>query len=87
MLLSLVSQTSWLMVVLAVPVVYYLTWLIYTLLLHPLSGIPGPSLPKISRLWYLHKIWTEDVEKHEIALHAKHGSLVRIAPNEVSCSE
>ena len=85
MLLSFAFQASWLLV--AVPVVYFLGWLAYTFLFHPLSGIPGPTLAKISRFWYLHKIWTEDVEKHQKALHAKHGSLVRIAPNEVSCSE
>lgn len=85
MLSSLNSQTIWLLV--AAPVIYSLAWLLYTLTLHPLSGVPGPLLAKISRFWYLHKIWTEDVEKHERALHAKHGPLIRIAPNEVSCSE
>lgn len=35
----------------------------------------------------MRKIWTEDVEKHERALHAKHGPLIRISPNEVSCSD
>lgn len=85
MLSSLGLHTGWFLV--AAVVVYSLVWLLYTLLLHPLSGIPGPTLAKITRLWYLRKIWTENVEKHEKALHAKHGPLIRIAPNEVSCSE
>jgi hypothetical protein len=85
MLLSLSLPSAWLLV--ALRVISFLGWIFYAIVLHPLSGIPGPFLAKISRFWYLHKIWTEDVEKDERALHAKHGSLIRIAPNEVSCSE
>jgi hypothetical protein len=85
MLLSLSLPNVWFLV--ALPIIYLLSWTIYAITLHPLSKIPGPFLAKISRFWYLRKIWTEDVEKDERALHAKHGSLIRIAPNEISCSE
>lgn len=85
MLLNISLPSLWFWV--ALPVVYSLGWIFYTLFLHPLSTIPGPLLAKLSRLWYLRKIWTEDVEKDERALHAKHGPLIRIAPNEISCSE
>ncbi|KAL3424553.1 pisatin demethylase [Phlyctema vagabunda] len=72
---------------LALPVLYGLGWVIYARYFHPLSKIPGPFLATISRLWYMHKIWTEDVEKFERNLHEKHGPLIRIAPNEISCSD
>lgn len=85
MLLNFGLPNAWLVV--ALPIIILLGWIIYTITLHPLSRVPGPFLARISRLWYLRKIWTEDVEKYERALHAKHGPLVRIAPNEVSCSE
>lgn len=79
------AQLGWLLVVL--PVVSALGWIVYARTLHPLAGIPGPWLATWSRLWYMKKIWTEDVEIDERALHEKHGSLVRIAYDEVSCSE
>lgn len=85
MLLDFAFTNTWLIP--ASLATYWLGWLIYTLTFHPLSKIPGPYLARFSRLWYLHKIWTEDVEKHERALHAKHGPLIRIAPDEISCSE
>jgi hypothetical protein len=85
MLLNFGLPNAWFVV--ALPIIILLGWIVYTVTLHPLSRVPGPFLASISRLWYLRKIWTEDVEKYERALHAKHGPLVRIAPNEVSCSE
>ncbi|UPX16733.1 uncharacterized protein EKO05_0007120 [Ascochyta rabiei] len=85
MLLYLTLTNAW--ILLALPFVYVLGWIIYANTLHPLSRIPGPFLAKVSRFWYLRKIWTEDVEKDEKALHAKHGPLIRLAPNEVSCSD
>ena len=85
MLLNVIFVNVWMVV--ALPVIYWLGWIIYTLTFHPLRQIPGPFLATISRLWYMRKIWTEDVEKDERALHAKYGPLIRIAPNEVSCSE
>lgn len=71
----------------ALPIVSILVWIIYSRTFHPLAGIPGPWLASWSRLWYMKKIWTEDVEMDEKALHEKHGPLVRIAYDEISCSE
>jgi hypothetical protein len=85
MLLNLAFTNIWHLG--ALPAIYLLGWIFYTLTFHPLSRIPGPYLARFSRLWYLRKIWTEDVEKDERALHAKYGPLIRIAPNEISCSE
>ncbi|KAI3548812.1 uncharacterized protein CCOS01_13119 [Colletotrichum costaricense] len=71
----------------ALPILYWIGWVIYARTLHPLSNIPGPFLATVSRLWYIRKIWSEDVEKDERALHEKFGPLIRIAPDEVSCSD
>ena len=64
--------------------VFILSFLIYRLLLHPLSHLPGPFLAKLSGLWrtyrYFSGTWHEDV----LWLHKKYGRVVRIAPNEVS---
>lgn len=79
------AKLGWLLI--ALPVVSVVAWIIYARTLHPLAGIPGPWLATWSRLWYMNKIWTEDVEIDERALHEKHGPLVRIAYDEVSCSE
>ncbi|KAH6855974.1 cytochrome P450 [Chaetomium sp. MPI-CAGE-AT-0009] len=52
----------------------------------PLRKYPGPVLASVTRLW---KVWsTASGHTHldHIALHRRHGSVVRIAPNEVSVS-
>ncbi|KAF5519341.1 Cytochrome P450 monooxygenase gsfF [Colletotrichum aenigma] len=71
----------------ALPVIYWIGLVVYARTFHPLSGIPGPFLATVSRLWYMLKIWTEDVEKDERALHEKYGPLVRLAPDEISWSD
>lgn len=79
------THFGWLLV--ALPVISILGWIIYARTIHPLASIPGPWLATWSRLWYMRKIWSEDVEVDERALHKEHGPLVRIADDEVSCSE
>lgn len=79
------AQLGWLLA--ALPVLSALGWIIYARIFHPLAGIPGPWLATWSRLWYMKKIYAEDVEIDERALHESHGPLVRIAYDEVSCSE
>lgn len=79
------SQLGWLLA--ALPVVSALGWIIYARAFHPLAGIPGPWLATWSRLWYMKKIYTENVEIDERALHESLGPLVRIAYDEISCSE
>ncbi|KAL8994648.1 MAG: hypothetical protein Q9188_007009 [Gyalolechia gomerana] len=46
-----------------------------------------PFLASISRIWIILKTMEGDMEHTQRALHKKHGSLVRIAPNEVACSD
>ncbi|KAL2840339.1 cytochrome P450 [Aspergillus pseudodeflectus] len=72
---------------LAVLVFYELGWIIYCRFFHPLRSIPGPLLASVSRLWIVRQAATGHLEQTQRALHCKYGSLVRIAPNEVICSD
>jgi hypothetical protein len=50
----------------------------------PLSRIPGPKLWAISRLPRMYMEWQGEEAAGVDALHKKYGSVVRLAPNEVS---
>lgn len=67
----------------AVPLVYVL----YQRYFHPLASISGPFSASLSRLWMTKHSWDGDMNRTMIELHAKHGSLVRTGPNEVSVSD
>jgi cytochrome P450 len=58
-----------------------------TFLRDPLSRIPGPLSARFSRLWMVQHSISGDMHTTMIALHKKHGKLVRTAPNEVSISD
>ncbi|KAH7409032.1 cytochrome P450 oxidoreductase [Cadophora sp. MPI-SDFR-AT-0126] len=74
--------------ILAAGVTYELGWILYCRYFHPLRSIPGPFLASFSRTWIVFMTASGSMEKTERALHKKHvGHLVRIAPNEVSCSD
>jgi hypothetical protein len=64
--------------------VYLLAWVIYCRTLHPLAKVPGPLWPAVSRTWQMYHIYRGDIELAERDLHRRYGSVVRIAPNEVS---
>ncbi|KAG4425991.1 hypothetical protein IFR04_000935 [Cadophora malorum] len=81
-MLSIVLQS-----LLATAITYELGWILYCSYFHPLRSIPGPFLASFSRVWIVSMTARGDMEKTERALHKKHGYLVRIAPNEVSCSD
>lgn len=61
--------------------------LAYTFLTDPLRKIPGPLSARFSRLWMVQRSRCGDMHTTMIALHKKHGKLVRTAPNEVSISD
>lgn len=67
-------------------VAYWALWMLYARTLHPLRRIPGPWLASISRLWIILHTRRGDMEFTQRALHKKYGFLVRIAPNEIACS-
>lgn len=52
-----------------------------------LGQIPGPFSAKLSRLWMVKHSWQGDMHRTMIALHKRHGKLVRTGPNEVSISD
>ncbi|XPS73243.1 hypothetical protein M3J09_005393 [Ascochyta lentis] len=61
--------------------------LAYTFLTDPLRKIPGPLAARFSRLWMVQRSRSGNMHTTMIALHSKHGKLVRTAPNEVSISD
>ncbi|KAL8723382.1 MAG: hypothetical protein Q9225_000298 [Loekoesia sp. 1 TL-2023] len=71
----------------AAVIIYEVGWIIYCRFFHPLRSIPGPFLASTSRAWIVFKTAAGDMEHTQRALHKKHGYLVRIAPNEVACSD
>lgn len=67
--------------------VYWVGWLVYTRFFHPLSKIPGPFLASVSRFWLVYQVHRGNIEHVQRSLHKRHGSLVRIAPDEVICAD
>ncbi|KIY01582.1 uncharacterized protein Z520_03134 [Fonsecaea multimorphosa CBS 102226] len=68
-------------------IIYWLLWIAYTRLFHPLSNVPGPWLASVSRFWILFYTWRGDMDFTQRRLHQKYGTLVRIAPDECACSD
>lgn len=63
---------------------YWVLHASYLLVLHPLSKYPGPKLWAISRLpWTIHTI-KGDLWEVLHKFHARYGSYVRIAPDEIT---
>ncbi|KAF4992377.1 hypothetical protein FDECE_13733 [Fusarium decemcellulare] len=52
-----------------------------------LRNVPGPFLAGFTRLWKLNRVAHGDMEKVQMQLHARYGSVVRIGPNEVLISD
>ncbi|KAF5710897.1 pisatin demethylase cytochrome P450 [Fusarium mundagurra] len=52
-----------------------------------LNGIPGPALASFTDLWRFLDVYRRRPEVTQIALHEKHGSVVRLGPNTVSIAD
>ncbi|RAL07996.1 cytochrome P450 [Aspergillus homomorphus CBS 101889] len=81
-----------LLILLALPVILYLTksilQLLYTTWKSPsLLSIPGPFLARFTRLWYFTRVWKGHFEADNLELHARYGPVVRIAPGQYSISD
>ncbi|KAF2649380.1 cytochrome P450 [Lophiostoma macrostomum CBS 122681] len=63
---------------------YILLLLVYNLTFHPLAKYPGPILWRCTRLKYLISGWKGYLHTDVMAMHKRYGSVVRIAPNELS---
>ncbi|KAI6889412.1 cytochrome P450 [Hortaea werneckii] len=64
-----------------------ISYVLYQRFFHPLASVPGPFWASISRLWITKHSWDGDMSVTMIALHKKHGTLVRTGPNEVSVAD
>ena len=62
-------------------------FILYRFLSSPLRKVPGPTLARFSRLWYLFSVRRGRFEQENVELHAKYGKIVRIAPNEYSIAD
>lgn len=82
-----VSWTVLFTSILAALFLWELGWVIYCRTLHPLSKFPGPFLASISRLWLWKTSHTGQLHYVQASLHQRYGKLVRIAPNELACSD
>ncbi|KAH6683345.1 cytochrome P450 oxidoreductase [Halenospora varia] len=67
--------------------IFCVVWVIYQRFFSPLADVPGPFWASITRFWYFNRAAAEDMHRYTKELHKKYGPLVRIAPDEVSCSE
>lgn len=49
--------------------------------------LPGPTAASYTKWWRVYSVWRGSAHLDAIALHSKHGNLVRIAPNHVSVAD
>jgi hypothetical protein len=66
---------------------YLVSWCIYCRTFHPLSKVPGPFWPSVTRLWLTYAVSRGDLDVVQRELHRRYGPLVRIAPDEVACAD
>lgn len=83
------EKKKMLLILLSLPVLYYVAVIIYRLYLHPLRSIPGPRLAAATG-WY--DFYYDVYLKGEILfklkeLHETYGPVVRISPREVHVTD
>jgi hypothetical protein len=61
-------------------ITYWVVWIVYARTLHPLSRLPGPFWPSISRTWLMYRAYVGDLEIEQRKLHEEYGPLLRVAP-------
>ena len=61
-----------------------ISYLVSTYFTNGLNKHPGPILAKVSNLWYYYSVKSNHHHDHLIALHRRHGDVVRIGPNRLS---
>ena len=52
-----------------------------------LDRFPGPLAAKFTQLWLLNDTWRSRSHLTELALHEKHGNIVRLGPNIISLAD
>lgn len=71
---------------LAVSIAILILYGVYQRIFHPLAKVPGPVVASLTRLWLGRQFRDLKMHRVEMALHHRYGSVVRIAPTEVSVS-
>ncbi|KAJ6023644.1 Cytochrome P450 E-class group I [Penicillium canescens] len=66
---------------------YWIGWIVYTRVFHPLARFPGPFWASVSRAWIVRSVIRGNTHKTQRMLHTRYGHVVRIAPNELSISD
>ncbi|KAH6953813.1 cytochrome P450 [Ilyonectria sp. MPI-CAGE-AT-0026] len=59
----------------------------YQTVTSPLKRVPGPFLTRFTNVWYAWRIWEGQFEHHNVALHRKHGKVIRYGPNRYSLND
>ena len=63
-----------------------LGYVLYMRYFHPLSKYPGPFVASLTHLWKAYTMYQGQMEHVILDLHRKHGSIVRIGPNDLVIS-
>lgn len=69
------------------PVLLLFGYVLYYRYLHPLAGYPGPFLASLTGFWKAYRVGVGDFEKALLALHQKHGKIIRIGPDHLDISD
>lgn len=81
-LIQLLAQ-HWAAVILAV----VSAWLVRNRYHNGLNKYPGPFLASLTDWWRFYDVYKQRPERTHIALHKKHGKIVRLGPNVLSFSD
>jgi cytochrome P450 len=69
------------------PVAVAIAYVVYQRFFSPLAKVPGPFWASLTRFWLVKVVRESNYHRVAQQLHAKYGSVVRIAPDEVSVSD
>jgi hypothetical protein len=66
--------------------IWGLAYVVYMRYLHPLARYPGPFVASLTNVWKAYTMYQGQMEYVIRDLHDKHGSIVRIGPNDLVIS-
>lgn len=84
---SLITPSNILFIFLAYFPLSFLYQVIYYRFFHPLRHFPGPFWASVTRLWIAYHNIQRDECELELALHKKHGSVLRVTPTLLLVSD
>lgn len=64
-----------------------LAWIVRNRYRNGLNKHPGPFLASLTDWWRFYDVWGQRPENTHIALHKKHGDVVRLGPNTLSFAD